>query len=44
METEVIRIGQSEKLNYNAVTIKVSANLIKSSGASMALLFKTVQP
>ena len=44
METEVSRIGQSEKLNYSAVTIKVSADLIKNSEASTALPFKIVQP
>ena len=37
-------VGVSMEQSYNTVTIKVSADLIKSSGASMALPARITQP
>lgn len=42
LETEVSRSEQEQ--SYNTVPIKVSADLIKSSGASMALPARIIQP
>lgn len=37
MESEVNSIGQRKKLNYNTVSVKVSADPIQNSGADLTL-------